>query len=187
MDPSPADVAIPARLQATFSAVPLTDRAVRDAIYLAMEARALGFAVNPKLMAPLARMAVRHLEKQVADPALRATLTPDYTIGCKRILLSSTYYPALQRPNVELIAGAITGDITGGITEITETGVVTADGRILGREALLVEIRDLPVCRAHLVGQIGQRLNLAGLDLQFTPQLVEFLAPRVDRAHQRRK
>ena len=114
------DAAIPARLQATFSAVPLTARAVRDAIYLAMEARALGFAVNQKLMAPLARMAVRHLEKQVADPALRATLTPDYTIGCKRILLSSTYYPALQRPNVELI--------TDGVAGIIEDAVITADG-----------------------------------------------------------
>ena len=114
------DVEIPARLRATFGAVPLTARAVRDAIYLLMEARALGFAVNQKLMAPLERLGRRHLEKQVADPALRARLTPDYTIGCKRILLSSTYYPALQRPNVDLI----TGDITG----ITETGVVTADG-----------------------------------------------------------
>ena len=67
-------------------------------------------------MAPLERMASRHLERQVADPALRARLTPDYTIGCKRILLSSTYYPALQRPDVDLI--------TQDITEITETGVV---------------------------------------------------------------
>ena len=114
------DVEIPARLRATFGAVPLTARAVRDAIYLLMEARALGFAVNQKLMAPLERLGRRHLEKQVADPALRGRLTPDYTIGCKRILLSSTYYPALQRPNVDLI----TGDITG----IAETGVVTADG-----------------------------------------------------------
>jgi cation diffusion facilitator CzcD-associated flavoprotein CzcO len=114
------DVEIPARLRATFNAVPLTARALRDAIYLLMEARALGFAVNPKLMAPLERLARRHLASQVADPALRARLTPDYTIGCKRILLFSTYYPALQRPNVDLI----TPDITG----ITETGVVTADG-----------------------------------------------------------
>jgi cation diffusion facilitator CzcD-associated flavoprotein CzcO len=118
------DVEIPARLRATFNAVPLTARALRDAIYLLMEARALGFAVNPKLMAPLERLGRRHLASQVADPALRARLTPDYTIGCKRILLSSTYYPALQRPNVDLITPDITGDITG----ITETGVVTADG-----------------------------------------------------------
>ena len=103
------DVEMPARLRATFNAVPLTARAVRDAIYLAVETRALGFAVNPKLMAPLQRMAVKHLESQVADPALRARLTPDYTIGCKRILLSSDYYPALQRPNVELVTDHIKG------------------------------------------------------------------------------
>jgi cation diffusion facilitator CzcD-associated flavoprotein CzcO len=78
-------------MRATFNAVPLTARVCRDAIYLMMEARALGFAVHPKLMAPLERMGRRHLENQVADPALRARLTPDYTIGCKRILLSSTY------------------------------------------------------------------------------------------------
>ena len=87
---------------------------------MAMEARALGFTINPKLMAPLQGLAVRHLERQVADPALRARLTPDYTIGCKRILLSSDYYPALQRPNVDLV--------TDGITGITEAGVSTAEG-----------------------------------------------------------
>ncbi len=114
------DVEIPARLRGVFEAVPLTARVARAAIYLAMEARATGFAVHPKLMAPLERLARRHLESQVADPALRARLTPDYTIGCKRILLSSTYYPALQRANVDLV--------TENITEITETGVVTADG-----------------------------------------------------------
>ena len=71
-------------------------------------------------MAPLEAMARKHLESQVADPGLRAKLTPDYTIGCKRILLSSDYYPALQRPNVDLI--------TDGITEITPDGLGTADG-----------------------------------------------------------
>ena len=59
---------------------------------------------------------------QVPDPGLRARLTPDYTIGCKRILLSSDYYPALQRPNVELV--------TDRITAIAPTGVATADGAL---------------------------------------------------------
>ena len=71
-------------------------------------------------MAPLEALGRMHLKSQVTDPALRARLTPDYTIGCKRILLSSDYYPALQRPNVSLV--------TAGITGITETGVSTADG-----------------------------------------------------------
>ena len=114
------DVEIPARMRAAFRKAPVTARALRDTIYLAMEARAVGFTISPKLMAPLEQLAVRHLKSQVTDPALRARLTPDYTIGCKRILLSSDYYPALQRPNVSLV----TDDITG----ITETGVSTADG-----------------------------------------------------------
>jgi len=114
------DVAIPARMRAAFRTAPVTARALRDAIYLAAEARAVGFTISPRLMAPLEMMAVRHLKSQVTDPALRARLTPDYTIGCKRILLSSDYYPALQRPNVSLV--------TDDITEISESGVRTADG-----------------------------------------------------------
>jgi len=114
------DVEIPARMRAAFRKAPVTARALRDAIYLGAEARAVGFTISPRLMAPLEYMAVRHLRSQVTDPALRARLTPDYTIGCKRILLSSDYYPALQRPNVALV----TDDITG----ITEHGVATADG-----------------------------------------------------------
>jgi cation diffusion facilitator CzcD-associated flavoprotein CzcO len=114
------DAPVPARLRETFEAHPVTARVSRDAIYLALEARALGFAIHPKLMAPLERLARRHIAHQITDPELRALLTPDYTIGCKRILLSSDYYPALQRPNVDLV----TSDITG----ITQNAVITADG-----------------------------------------------------------
>ena len=114
------DVAIPSGVRTVLRTVPGAARGLRDVIYWALEARALGFAVNPKLMAPLEAIARRHLADQVADPELRARLTPDYTIGCKRILLSSDYYPALQRPNVDLV--------TDRITEITSSGVVTADG-----------------------------------------------------------
>jgi cation diffusion facilitator CzcD-associated flavoprotein CzcO len=107
-------------VRSTFEAVPLTARMSREAVYLMLEARALGFAVHPRLMAPLEQVGRRHIENQIADPELRARVTPDYTIGCKRILLSSDYYPALQRPNVDLI--------TEKITEITESAVITADG-----------------------------------------------------------
>jgi cation diffusion facilitator CzcD-associated flavoprotein CzcO len=114
------DVEIPPRVRGRLEAFPLADRLFRDTIYWMLEARALGFAVHPRLMAPLEAMARRHLESQVADPELRAKLTPDYTIGCKRILLSSSYYPALRRPNVDLV--------TDPITKITRNGLVTADG-----------------------------------------------------------
>ena len=71
-------------------------------------------------MAPLQRLAERHIERQIDDPVLRAKVTPDYMVGCKRLLLSSDYYPALARPNVDVV--------TDHIAEITETGVVCADG-----------------------------------------------------------
>ena len=100
------DIAIPPRVRRRSRPLRWPPASLRDAIYWLMEARALGFAVHPKLMAPLEQMGRRHIEQQIADPGLRAAVTPDYTIGCKRILLSSDYYPALQRPNVDLITDA---------------------------------------------------------------------------------
>lgn len=114
------DQPIPPGMRRMLAAVPGAARGLRYAIYWALETRALGFAVDPRLMAPLEALARKHLENQVPDPSLRARLTPDYTIGCKRILLSSDYYPALQLPNVELV--------TDGIREIVPAGVVTEDG-----------------------------------------------------------
>src|SRR5690606_14491751 len=70
--------------------------------------------------AALERQARDHLEAQVADPTLRAKLTPDYPIGCKRVLFTDDYYPALQQPNVSLVIERI--------ERIAETGVVTRDG-----------------------------------------------------------
>lgn len=114
------DFEIPPAVRATFAAAPPVMRAFRAGIYWMLEARAAGFAVHPRLMAPLQRMARRHIARQIGDPALRAKVTPDYTIGCKRILLSSDYYPALTSPNVDLV--------TGPIARITENGLVCADG-----------------------------------------------------------
>jgi cation diffusion facilitator CzcD-associated flavoprotein CzcO len=115
-----ADVAISPRVQRMLATVPGSARGLRDLIYWMLELRALGFAVSPKLMAPMQALARKHLSRQVSDPALRAALTPDYTIGCKRILLSSDYYPALQLPQVSLV--------TSPITSITSQGVVCDDG-----------------------------------------------------------
>lgn len=62
-----------------------------------------------------------HRARQVPDPALREALTPSYPLGCKRIIYSNDFYPALTRPHVELV--------TTGIERITPRGVVTSDGR----------------------------------------------------------
>ncbi|MEV1245371.1 NAD(P)/FAD-dependent oxidoreductase [Nonomuraea sp. NPDC049750] len=100
--------------------LPGAARTVRNAIYWLLETRALGFTLDPKLMKASEQAALKHLERQIPDPELRERLTPDYTIGCKRILLSSDYYPALTRPNVSLV--------TDGIAEIREHSIVDVAG-----------------------------------------------------------
>ncbi|MFC5826971.1 flavin-containing monooxygenase [Nonomuraea insulae] len=100
--------------------LPGAARTLRDGLYWALESRALGFAVDPRLMKAHERLALHHLRAQVPDPELRRALTPGYLIGCKRILVSSDYYPALTRENVTLV--------TEGITEIRERSLVDAAG-----------------------------------------------------------
>jgi cation diffusion facilitator CzcD-associated flavoprotein CzcO len=123
------DFEIPPAVRATFASAPPVMRAFRDGIYCLLETRAVGFAVHPTLMAPLQWMAERHIERQIGDPALRAKVTPDYTIGCKRILLSSDYYPALTRPNVDLV--------TDPIARITDTGLACADGSAFAVDVII--------------------------------------------------
>ena len=140
---------IPQVAREVLGKVPGTARALRNGIYWALETRAMGFAIDPRLMAPLEAMGRKHLENQVADPELRARLTPDYTIGCKRILLSSDYYPALQRPNVELV--------TDGIQEIVPSGVTTNDGT-------LREFDVIVYATGFRVTDAAAQLNVTGRD-----------------------
>ncbi len=99
--------------------IPGAQRLVRSAIYWARETVVAGMR-NPDRMRLAERLARYHLRRQVPDPELRAKLTPDYRIGCKRILISNDYLPSLSRDNVTLT--------TDGIREITPHGIVTADG-----------------------------------------------------------
>jgi cation diffusion facilitator CzcD-associated flavoprotein CzcO len=113
------DHEIGARSRRLYRAVPLAQRLARAAIYCQFEWMILGFR-HPSLMRFAERRARRHLEAQVADPVLRAKLMPSYSLGCKRILLSDTYLPALTRPNVSVN--------TDGIREVREHGVVDRTG-----------------------------------------------------------
>lgn len=92
----------------------------RGLVYLHYESRALLYVYMPRLLRVAEWMARRHLQRQVADPALRRKLTPDYAFGCKRVLLMNTYYPALQLPHVNLL--------TAGIAEVRGNTIVGAGG-----------------------------------------------------------
>jgi cation diffusion facilitator CzcD-associated flavoprotein CzcO len=136
-----------------FRQVPVTQRAARAAIYCGREAYAAGFVKNPAIMRAAEGVALRHLRRQVADPGLRARLTPSYRMGCKRILLSSDYYPALTQPNVSLV--------TAGIAEIRADSVVAADGTAYQADTLIFgtgfHVTDFPFAR-RVFGTDGDSL-----------------------------
>lgn len=106
--------------RAGFRARPWRQKAERAKVYIAKELLLLGFAKKPRLMQVLEGLASKHLARQVQDPALRRALTPDFTLGCKRIVPSNLWYPALQKPNVELVPHAL--------REIREHSVIDATG-----------------------------------------------------------
>jgi len=128
-----------------YRAVPAAQRLMRGGIYAGREALVLGLVKQPRLMKVVERAARRHLERQVADPELRERLTPDYTIGCKRILPSNRWYRALGRPNVELV--------TEGVSEVRARSIMAADGSEREVDAIVFgtgfQVTDIPA--AHRV------------------------------------
>ncbi|MGB2851596.1 MAG: NAD(P)/FAD-dependent oxidoreductase [Solirubrobacterales bacterium] len=133
---------------------PVIQRIHRALHYWLLESRGFPFFVEPRTFPLIERIALRHLRKQVPDPELRARLTPDYTMGCKRILGSSTYYPALQAENSELITEAI--------SEITAGSIRTADGSEREVDTIIFgtgfEVVDWPLGRV-IEGRDGVLLN----------------------------
>ena len=115
-----ADRAITEAERFLYRRLPGARAAARAGIWTGRELLAVGMTLRPALLAGMERVARRHLARQVPDPALREALTPGYRIGCKRILLSNDYYPALLRPNVDLV--------TDRIAEVGPDWIATADG-----------------------------------------------------------
>ncbi len=105
---------------------------LRAAIYWALETRVIAFKYFPSILRFVGEWpAQRLLKKQVSDPKLRAALTPDYTIGCKRIIMSDTLYSALTKANVSF------HDKTDGIAEITANGVTTSQGESIDLDVIV--------------------------------------------------
>jgi cation diffusion facilitator CzcD-associated flavoprotein CzcO len=116
------DMRFDAKQQERFEKHPWVQRMIRGGIYAFLETGAFGFTgIVPGLLKRTEWRARKFMEQTIADPVLRSKLTPNYRIGCKRILLSNTYFPALQKPNASVV--------TAGITEIRENAIVTQDGQ----------------------------------------------------------
>lgn len=93
---------------------------LRNLIYWGMEAMGTGFFVDTRLNEWRQKMALEYMAETIDDPALREKLTPDYVMGCKRILFTNDYYPTLNRENVELLAS--------GVREVRGNTIVASDG-----------------------------------------------------------
>ncbi|RRR47955.1 NAD(P)/FAD-dependent oxidoreductase [Mycolicibacter terrae] len=114
------DMAMPASVQALFAKVPAAQQLARQALFWGHEASATALVWNTPLSGLVAQLGKAHLRATVKDPWLRRQLTPDFTPGCKRMLISSDYYPALQRDNCKLIDWPI--------ATISPAGIRTSDG-----------------------------------------------------------
>jgi cation diffusion facilitator CzcD-associated flavoprotein CzcO len=114
------DHAMPEWSKKVFNKVPGAQRMYRNALYWMLEVRAIGFNGHPGVMKLGQKLAKWNIDKSIKDPQLRAKLTPDYTMGCKRVLISNDYYPALNRENVAVV--------TDGVAEVKENSIVDSAG-----------------------------------------------------------
>lgn len=109
-----------AREKTLYRRLPLAQKLMRALVYSMREAYVVVFAYLTWMLPPISLVARLHLRRQVRDPALRRALTPTFTIGCKRMLLSNDWLSTLDRPDVDLVPS--------GLVRVTPTGVIGADG-----------------------------------------------------------
>ncbi|MGH2743872.1 MAG: flavin-containing monooxygenase [Thermoleophilaceae bacterium] len=126
--------------RAIYSRLPLAQLAMRAGIYWARESFVLQFR-HRRVRRLATKLALRQLRAQVPDARLREKLTPRYEIGCKRILPTDEWYPAVTQPNVEMIDQAL--------TEVRPRSVVAGDGTERGVDTIIFgtgfHVTDIPI------------------------------------------
>ena len=139
--------------RAALRRVPGLRHLYRTGLYWAHEAYVPAFTIEPRIAAPARKVALANIAKGITDPGLREKVTPSFEFGCKRVLRSNTYYPALDADNTDLV--------TDPIAKITGNAVVTADGVEREIDVLVVatgfHTTELPITE-HISGRDGQLL-----------------------------
>ncbi|MFF4761234.1 flavin-containing monooxygenase [Streptomyces sp. NPDC001292] len=148
-----ADRAISGVERRLHRALPLTAQLRRGLLWSIRELQVQAFTRHPGELGFVERLAKLNMARAIKDPDLRAKLTPDYRIGCKRILLSSTYYPALAQDNVDVVAS--------GLSEVRGSTVAAADGTEAEVDAIVFgtgfHVTDMPIAE-RVVGADGRTL-----------------------------
>ncbi|HCA84503.1 MAG TPA: cyclohexanone monooxygenase [Streptomyces sp.] len=161
--------------------LPATRTLRRGLLWGVRELQTHAFTKQPKALGVVQQLAKTHMRRAVKDPALRAELTPDYRIGCKRILLSNSYYPALVQPNVEVVAA--------GLKEVRGSTLVGSDGTETEADAIIFgtgfRVTDMPIAD-RITGADGATLSetwkggmeaLRGASVPGFPNLVTIIGP----------
>ena len=173
--------------RSTFRRFPLVQRIYRNLLYWRLEARAIVFTQLPRLARAVEWLGRYNLKRGIPDPELRQRLTPDFPAGCKRLLLSDDYYPALTRRNVDLI--------TNGISEITADAIVCEDGRTIEVDAIIYGTgfqATAPVPANMIIGREGLDLTdrwqhgaeaFLGISVSGFPNLYFLLGPNTGLGH----
>lgn len=135
----------PAR-QRLYARVPAAQKLARLGLYLSREVTVGGFVRRPSLLRAAQRIALAHMARSITDPDLRAKLTPHYVMGCKRILLSDDFYPALARPNVRVVSS--------GLAKVDGPVLTAQDGTACEADAIIFatgfRVTDMPMARRIL-------------------------------------
>ena len=145
------DARISARWQRRFARFPVLQSALRGLLSLQFEL--LNSSVQrPRARRRLERAALRNIHSAVRDPALRARLTPDFDIGCKRILQSNSWYPALAQPNVT---------VSSDVREVRGNTLIAGDGSVHEADVIIFgtgfKVAEPPIA-ARITGASGRTL-----------------------------
>jgi cation diffusion facilitator CzcD-associated flavoprotein CzcO len=147
-----ANPPIPASLQRRFARSPRLLGAIRRSVFSVFESFHTMFS-HPRLARLVERRARRHIARQVPDPKLRERVTPDYRLGCKRILGSDDWYPAISAANVDVVSS--------GIREVTSEGIVDTDGVLHPADTIIFgtgfQVTDPPISH-RVTGPDGRTL-----------------------------
>lgn len=166
---------------------PWLQKASRLGIYWLMESALPALMWYPKMLKMGEKLHKAGLNKAIKDPDLRAKLTPDYRIGCKRTLVSDDYFPTFARPHVHLV--------TEGIEKVMAKGIKTADGELHEVDVIIYasgyEIGE-PAYPYEIKGKDGislkdywggQRKAYYGMNVSHFPNLLTIMGPNSGPGH----
>lgn len=148
------NIKMPGFVKTLFSKLPKVQQLFRGIIYRIMEFRGQGLTGNKRLNRIMEKNSRRYIRRAIKDPTLRRAVTPNYKVGCKRMLFSSDFYPALNQENVQLVTDAI--------KEINQKGVLVDQQKDFEVDAIIYGTGFIAADytkRFEAIGQNGESLK----------------------------